>query len=100
MRVFSLRRLREFWLIHPDAEKPLRDWYKEACRAAWKSINDVRLSYSHADGVRMSDGDVATVFNIGGNKYRLITRIRYARATVFIDTVLTHSEYNRNRWKG
>jgi len=55
MRVFSLKRLREFWQIHPDAEVPLRRWYRDARREAWRSIHEVRVLYPHADGVRATN---------------------------------------------
>ncbi len=77
MRVISLKALREFWDRHPDAEEPLRQWYKTANAAAWKSLKDVRQTYPHADGVGAKRGETPTVINIGGNKYRLIARIRY-----------------------
>jgi mRNA interferase HigB len=99
MRVFSVKRLREFWLVHPDAETPLRKWHRDARAAAWRSLQDVRAKFPHADGVRMPDGDVATVFNIGGNKYRLIVWMRYARQSIFVEAILTHAEYSRNQWK-
>ncbi|MBL8875596.1 MAG: type II toxin-antitoxin system HigB family toxin [Phycisphaerae bacterium] len=98
MRVISLQPLREFWEQHPDAELPLRHWYKVAIAAEWGSIADVRRSYPNADSVSVDSG-VLTVFNIGGNKYRLIARIRYDFSLINIRAVLTHDEYDRDRWK-
>ncbi|MFZ4572987.1 MAG: type II toxin-antitoxin system HigB family toxin [Phycisphaerales bacterium] len=98
MRVISLKVLREFWETHPDAEAPLRAWYKTALGAEWKSLRDARATYPHADGVETSRGTL-TVFNIGGNKYRLIARIRYDYQLVNVRTVLTHAEYDRGKWK-
>jgi mRNA interferase HigB len=77
MRVISLKTLREFWRRHPDAQRPLRQWYKTALLARWRGMQDVRRAYPHADGVRTSGGETLTVFNIAGNKYRLIARVRY-----------------------
>jgi len=88
MRVISYRRLREFYEEHPGAKEPLDAWYKKAKRAKWQNISDVKLEYPHADAVGK-----CTVFNIGGNKYRLITGIVYARQTIYIKDVLTHKEY-------
>ena len=76
MRVISLKPLREFWQKYPDAERSLRHWYKSALQADWKSIREVRELYPHADGISTTD-ETLTVFNICGNKYRLIARIRY-----------------------
>jgi len=97
--VISLKSLREFWMWHGDAEGPLRQWYKTALAADWKSLRDVRRTYPHADGVRGDQGDALTVFNVGGNKYRLIARIRYAYQLVNVRYVLTHAEYDEGRWK-
>ncbi len=99
MRVISLKRLREFWQLHADAEGPLRKWYKVAVLADWSSLQDIRLAYPHADGVRHPGGGILTVFNIGGNKYRLITRIRYEYGLINVRAVLTHEEYDAGRWK-
>lgn len=99
MRVISLKPLREFWDRHPDAEDPLRQWYKTATAAAWKSLKDVRQTYSHADGVEPKRGETLTVFNIGGNKYRLIARIRYDYRLVNVRQVLTHDEYDEGKWR-
>ncbi len=100
MRVISLKPLREFWGRHPDAEGPLRQWYRIATRARWTSLRDVRRTYPHADAVRTRGGDTLTVFNVGGNKYRLVARVRYDFALVNVRWVLTHQEYARGSWKG
>lgn len=99
MRVISLKPLKEFWAKHPDAEEPLRAWYNTALGAAWKNLQDARATYSHADGVKTKDGDTLTVFNIGGNKYRLIARIRYDYQLVNVRYILTHAEYDDGKWK-
>jgi mRNA interferase HigB len=97
--VISLKPLREFWERHPDAEEPLRFWYKTACNADWSGLHEVRQSYSRTDGVQTSDGQTLTVFNIGGNKYRLIARIRYEYRLINVRAVLTHKQYDQGRWK-
>jgi len=99
VRVISLKPLREFWQTHPDAEEPLRAWYGTTLEAEWRNLQDTRATYPHADGVRTPDGDVLTVFNIGGNKYRLIVRIRYDYQLVNVRQVLTHAEYDKDTWK-
>lgn len=97
--MISLKRLREFWEQHADAEEPLRAWYKAVIGAEWKSLQDARATYSHADGVETESGETLTVFNISGNKYRLIARIRYDYQLVNIRIVLTHAEYDKGKWK-
>ena len=99
MRVISLKPLREFWARYPDAELPLRHWYKVATNAEWNGLRGARADYPHADGVRTRGGDTLTVFNVGGNKYRLIARIRYDYQLVNVRAVLTHAEYDEGRWK-
>ncbi|HEX8248360.1 MAG TPA: type II toxin-antitoxin system HigB family toxin [Pyrinomonadaceae bacterium] len=90
MRIISKQRLQEFAKKHPNAEVPLLNWYKIAKKTDWKNLVDVRKDFSHADLA-----GVCTVFNIGGNKYRLITKIYYPSKKVLIRFVLTHAEYNK-----
>ena len=94
MRVISRKALREFADAHKDAERPLDDWYRTAKRSRWTSLVDVRKTYPHADGV----GEF-TIFNIGGNKYRLATYINYRTGKVFIYRAMTHKEYSMEDWK-
>lgn len=97
--MISLKPLRKFWQAHPDAELPLRRWYRVATHAKWRSLQDVRRDYPHADGVRIRGEQPLAVFNIGGNKYRLIARIRYDYQLLNVRCVLTHAEYARGKWK-
>lgn len=99
MRVISLKPLRAFWQHHADAEKPLRDWFKTATNAQWRNLKELQRTYPHADGVRTANGDVLTVFNIAGNKFRLVARIRYDFLLINVRHVLTHAEYDRGKWK-
>jgi mRNA interferase HigB len=99
MRVISLKILRQFWSRHPDTEFWLRRWYKTATQATWTSIQDVRRDYPHADGASTRQGDLLTVFNVSGNKYRLVTRVRYDYQLINIRAVLTHAEYDKGQWK-
>ena len=97
--MISLKPLRAFWERYPDAEQPLRQWYKTASHARWRSLKDARLDYAHADGVPTKGNETLTVFNIGGNKYRLIARIRYDYQLVNVLQILTHDEYDEGKWK-
>ena len=91
--------LRLFWEQHPDAETPLRQWYRTATHAEWASMQEVRETYPHADAVRTKSGETLNVFNIGGNKYRLVVRLRYDFQLVNVRAVLTHAEYDEGTWK-
>ena len=95
MHIISIKRLREFWAIYEDAEGPLRVWQSIASKAQWGSIAEIRLSYPHADFVTPNH----TVFNIKGNTYRLIVKIEYRSRIIFINTVLTHAQYDKGLWK-
>ena len=94
MHVISKVKLREFWVQHADSEDALNDWYKFASIANWSNLLHVQKRYPRAEAV----GNF-TVFNIKGNNYRLIVDIRYSSQTIFIKYVLTHPEYDKERWK-
>jgi mRNA interferase HigB len=94
MRIIALRRLREFWARHPDAESSLRSWYQVARQASWQRFLDVRTVYGNADQVGKF-----TIFNIAGNKYRMITVIHFNTGRVYVRRILTHAEYDRGAWK-
>lgn len=94
MHVISEKKLREFWQQWPDAEQPLRAWHRTAEHATWEKFADLREVYPHADQVGR-----CTVFNIGGNKFRLIVVIHFNRERLYIRHVLTHADYDRGLWK-
>ena len=80
----------------------LEKWLQTVQRANWQSLADVRRTFPSADGVIVRGGGaqtVATVFNVKGNDYRIITVVNYSSATVLICQVLTHAEYSKERWK-
>lgn len=91
MHIVSLKALRLFWEIHPDAEQPLRAWYAIARRAQWRTPGDVRAAYGSAGFV----GNNRIVFNIKGNDYRLIVLTEYSKGRLFIRFVGTHADYDR-----
>jgi mRNA interferase HigB len=94
MNVISYKRIRQFSSICRDAETPLRAWYSTAKKASWKNLADLKRVYPSADLVGRY-----TVFNIKGNKYRLIARVIYRSQTVFIVAILKHKEYDLGKWK-
>jgi mRNA interferase HigB len=89
MNVIKRNTLKNFWQAHPYAKRPLVSWYKLLRRNHYGSFNDLRKDFSSADQVNQ-----LTIFDIGGNKYRLIAFIRYTAQTVFIKHVFTHAEYD------
>ena len=94
MHIISRKALREFWETNPDAEVPLRQWEAIVGRADWRDWADLKATYGSADKVAEY-----VVFNIRGNKYRLIAIISYPKGKVYIQHVLTHKEYDRGAWK-
>jgi mRNA interferase HigB len=94
MHVIAKPALVAFWTRHPAAEGPLQAWHAVMESEVFTDLNDLRRTFPSADYV-----DGLTVFNIGGNKYRLIAAIHYNRRKVYIRDVLTHAEYDRDGWK-
>jgi mRNA interferase HigB len=92
MRVISRKALREFWQRpnRHDAEQPLKAWFREAQHADWKSPADVKAAFRSASIV----GNERVVFNIAGNKYRLVVRVSYPYHIIYIRFVGTHREYD------
>ena len=90
MRVIAVSTLRNFWAKHPQAETPLRSWYADASRAAWKTPADIKAAHRNASFV----GNNRVVFNIKGNDYRLIVAVHYNRGMMYIRFVGTHKEYD------
>ena len=99
MRVIKPSTVRAFERQHPDAAPGLDHWLEVAESARWKILQDVRQSFRSADEVKVESGRTVVVFNIGGNRFRLITAIHYNMQKVFILRFMTHAEYSKNRWK-
>jgi mRNA interferase HigB len=95
MHVISRKRLNEFAEHHPDAKASLAHWYQLMKRTDFMNFIEMPTVYPSADQVGK-----LTVFSVGGNKVRLIAAIHYNRHKVYIRAVLTHSEYDEQRWKG
>ncbi len=93
MRIISKRKLVNFWEYpnHRDAEQPLRAWYAEAKHAVWKTPADIKAHYRHASIV----GANRVVFNIAGNKYRLVVKFHYNTSVGYIRFVGSHAEYDK-----
>ena len=94
MNTISYRKIREFTASYPNSESSLSSWYKIARKAKWQNIVEVRNDYPHADSVGRF-----VVFNIGGNNYRLIAEMHYDSQLLLIRHVLTHREYDKDKWK-
>lgn len=94
MHIISYKRLRDFCERHSDSCDALDDWFKVASKARWQNLVEVQAVLASAEAV----GNF-TVFNIRGNRYRLIVSIDYERQLIYIKYVLTHAEYDKDKWK-
>ena len=84
---------------HADARKPLHAWLRLVSQGTWGSFSELRKTFDRkVDRVR-EGGVEYTVFDIKGNKYRVITEINYLGQVVVVDCALTHAEYSKERWK-
>jgi mRNA interferase HigB len=94
MHIISRKILRQFWQKYPDSETALIRWFKLINLAKFQNLEELRAGLPSADLV-----DNLIIFNIGGNKYRLIASIHFNRQKIYVRHILTHSEYDKNQWK-
>ena len=94
MKIISNSALRAFAEQHPQAQGPLQGWRRVIEKNRFDTWAALKAAFNTVDKV----GDLV-VFNVGGNKYRLITHIRFEKQIVYIKAVLTHTEYDRGAWK-
>ena len=94
MRVISNKALTDFSAIHPPAGEPLQAWRKIAESRTFSNFAEIKATFNAVDKV-----DIYYVFDIGGNKYRLITAIHYNVHKVYVRHVLTHAEYDTGKWR-
>ena len=91
MRIFSRKTLKEYWDKHEDIEQSLRSWYTDVNQAEWKTPEDIKEKYPKASFLK----DSRVVFDIKGNKYRLIVRVNFPMLWVFVRFIGTHAEYDK-----
>ena len=91
MHVVSKSTLREFWGKRPDSKTPLMAWYREASKATWQNPAQVKAIFGSADVVK----DNRIIFDIGGNKYRLVVHFHYSAQIARIKFIGTHNEYDK-----
>lgn len=94
MHVISRKALHLFWEQHADGKLALIRWFKIVQHTDFQDFSELRMAFPSADKVGKW-----IVFNIGGNKYRLITAIHFNRRKVYISRILTHTEYDKGGWK-
>ena len=86
--------MREYSESHADCPEALDNWFKIASKAKWSNLVEVQPVFPKAEGVGSF-----TVFNIKGNNYRLIVSIDYESQLIYIKYILTHAEYDKEKWK-
>jgi mRNA interferase HigB len=99
MRVISKKRLQDFWQILPAARTTLEQWYKLVNGANWPHFSELRKTFNHADVAKTDKGHSVVIFDVGGNKYRIIAAVHYDRNICYVLRVLTHKQYDTNQWK-
>jgi mRNA interferase HigB len=99
MRLIKRSTLVQYWRKYPEAERPLKQWLDVAKASRWNNIQAVRMTYPHADAAVVASGNTVTIFNTGGNDFRLIVSIKYKWGIIYIREFLTHPQYSKNAWK-
>ena len=99
MRIIHGGTVKDWAAQYPDAAESLGAWLDTAGHATWRNLANVRQVYPHADPVKVASGRTVVVFNIRGNRYRLVTAIHYNRQIVYTLRFMTHAEYSKDRWK-
>ncbi len=93
MHIISRKALQKFWNQYPDSKNSLSRWFKAMQKNKFRNFNDLQATFQTADKV----GDLI-VFNIRGNKYRLVASIHFNRGKVYVRNILTHLEYDKGGW--
>ena len=91
MRIIARKTLCDFWRKHPDAEGPLKAWFAESKGAIWHSMVDIKRRYATASII---DSE-RVVFNVGGNKYRLVVKVWFPGKALWIKFIGTHGSYDQ-----
>ena len=91
MRAIARNTLRAFWERHPAAEGSLKAWFFEATRANWQTMADIKRRHATASII----DDERVVFNVGGNKFRLVVKVWFPGRAVWIKFIGTHASYDQ-----
>ena len=101
--MISRRKLRDYYEARPERRQhadAFEDWFKLTRKATWQSFADAKALFGQTDVPRdTASGRTATIFDVGGNKYRIIALVDYVRQTVLVTHVMDHKEYDKGNWK-
>jgi len=98
MHLVSRKALADFWKVHSDAEAALRNWARAIERQTFTNLIELKKTFGSVDYVPVEPHGLH-VFNIGGNKYRLVASIHFNRQVLYVRNVLTHAEYSKGEWR-
>jgi mRNA interferase HigB len=90
MRIIAISTLRDYWRVHPDAQKPLEAWIDAVSAAIWTTPAEIKAQFGNASILPAR----RVVFNIKGNDYRLVVAVAYLFGAVYVKFVGTHAEYD------
>jgi len=95
MHIITKKALKEFYIKYPDSRNALLRWYKILCSSSYNDFAELKTTFSNSVDIVGNK----IVFNISGNKYRLIASIHFNRHKIFVRNILTHKEYDKSDWK-
>lgn len=95
MHVISEKKLKTFWEAHPDAKTPLKAWYSLLSSGQYSNTSELKASFGSVDLIKRN----SHVFNIGGNKYRILANMEFQKQQIYILEVMTHAQYDTDFWK-
>ena len=95
MNVIAPRTLRTFSEQHPEAEEPLRDWYNHLRRIEPQNFAELKTHFNSVDAARSKEDLIVFIFDVAGNKYRVVCGINFTSSTAFIKRIMTHDEYTQ-----
>ena len=99
MKVIAKSAIDKFVHQHPTAKASLYSWFRMVSKTEFSNFTELRVIFPSADVVKNKNGNNIIVFNIGGNNTRLVAAIHYDRCKLYIRHILTHSEYDKEKWK-
>lgn len=98
-RIITRKRLREYAAMHPEAKASLERWEHTVGSAKWQSPAELKQTFNNVDPATVSSGNQVYVFNIQGNEHRLIAAIHFDKGRIYVLRILTHKDYDTQRWK-
>ena len=100
MNVVAYRTVRTFIAAYPESETVMRDWYNALSKLEPQNFAELKALFPSVDAVQQKDGTIAFIFNLGGNKYRVVIRIDFEYKVAFILFVFTHTQYDKWNKRG